>query len=185
MCLPLGHMALGATVYDCCAEEVSVFRHWRTMVFVALLANLPDIDMIFGLLLQGNGSIYHRGPTHSLVFVLLMSLIAANLWRILPQVPKIRFSVCFAIILSHLLADYFFSGGHVSFFWPLLPQYSHGYRGWGDVVFAALQVYQDFGVIMGCGAIVICRRLVGADLPLQWPFRKVPAVRNRQPRSRQ
>lgn len=185
MSLPLGHLALGVTAYDFCADRVSVFRHWRTMVFVAILANLPDIDMIFGLVLQGNGCAFHRGPTHSLAFVLLMSLVAANTWRILPQVPRIGFNVCFVIILSHLLADYFFSGGHVSFFWPLASQYSHGYRGWGDVLFAAMRVYQDLGVIMGCGAIVVCRRLVGADLAFQWPFRKVPAFKSRRPGYRQ
>jgi len=180
MSLPLGHLALGVTTYDCCADGVSVFRHWRTMIFVGILANLPDIDMIFGLLLQGNGSAFHRGPTHSIAFVLLMSLIAANLWRILPQVPRIGFNVCFLIILSHLLGDFVLSGGPVSFFWPLVTQYSNGYRSLGDVVFAALQVYQDFGVIMGCGAIVICRRLVGADLVLHWPFRKAPAFKVRK-----
>ena len=181
MSLPLGHLALGVTAYDCCADGVSVFRNWRTMVFVAILANLPDIDFIFGLVLQGNGSAFHRGPTHSIAFVLLMSLIAANAWRLLPQVPRIGFSICFVIILSHLFADYFISGGPVSFFWPLATSYSNnGYRGWGDVVLAAIRVYEDFGTIMGCGAIVICRRLVGADLVLLWPFRKAPAFKARK-----
>jgi membrane-bound metal-dependent hydrolase YbcI (DUF457 family) len=181
MSLPLGHLALGVTTYDCCADGVSVFRHWRTMIVVGILANLPDIDMIFGLVLEGNGSAFHRGPTHSVAFVLLMSIIAANLWRILPQVPRIGFNVCFLIILSHLLGDFVLSGGPVSFFWPLATQYSNGYRSWGDIVFAAIKVYQDFGVIMGCGAIVVCRRLVGADLVLHWPFRKAPALKSRKP----
>ena len=132
MSLPLGHLALGVTAYDCCADGVSVFRHWRTMVFVTILANLADIDMIIGLVLQGNGSVFHRGPTHSIAFVLLMSIIAANLWRILPQVPRIGFNVCFIIILTHLLGDFVFSGGNVSFFWPLAVKYSHGYRSLGQ-----------------------------------------------------
>jgi membrane-bound metal-dependent hydrolase YbcI (DUF457 family) len=185
MSLPLGHMALGVTAYDFCADGVSVFRHWRTAVFVAILANLPDVDVVVGLVLQGNGSAFHRGPAHSIAFALLMSLIAANVWRILPQAPRIGFNVCFVIILSHLLADYFFSGGHVSFFWPLAVQYSHGFKGLGDVFIAAIQVYQDLGVIMGCGAMVVCRRLVVGDLVFQWPFRKVPAFRGRRPGYRQ
>jgi len=152
------------------------------MVFVTILANLPDIDMVFGLVLQGNGSAFHRGPTHSIAFVLLMSLIAANLWRILPQVPRIGFNVCFIIILTHLLGDFVFSGGNVSFFWPVAVKYSQGYRSLGDVVSAAMQVYKDFGLIMGCGAIVVCRRLVGADLVMHWPFRKALAFKIRKQR---
>ena len=106
MSLPLGHLAIGMTAYDICSDSVSVFRHWRTAALVAALANLPDIDMIIGLILQGNGSAFHRGPTHSIVFALLMALLAANGWKIMPQLPKIGFPVCFIIILSHLLADF-------------------------------------------------------------------------------
>ena len=180
MSLPLGHLAIGITAYDFCSDSVSVFRHWRTTALVAVLANLPDIDMVIGLILQGNGGAFHRGPTHSIVFVLLMSLLAANGWKVMPQMPKIGFPVCFIIILSHLLADFFFSGGQVSFFWPLAVGYSDGYRDLGNVVYAALQVYKDFGIIMGCGTLVICRRLVGADLVFHPSLGKIPAVRSQK-----
>jgi len=180
MSLPLGHLAIGMTAYDFCSDNVSVFRHWRTAALVAVLANLPDIDMIFGLILQGNGSAFHRGPTHSIVFALLMSLLAANGWKLLPRLPKIGFSLCFIIVLSHLLADFFFSGGQVSFFWPLAVGYSDGYQNLGNVVYAALQVYEDLGIIMGCSTLVICRRLVGADLAFHLSFGKLPAIRSQK-----
>ena len=182
MSLPLGHLAIGMTAYDLCSDNVSVFRHWRTAALVAVLANLPDIDMIIGLILQGNGSAFHRGPTHSIIFALLMSLLAANGWKIMPRLPRIGFPVCFIIIMSHLLADFFFSGGgQVSFFWPLAVGYSDGYRDWGNVVYAALQVYKDFGIIMGCGTLVVCRRLVGADVALlHLAPGKLPAIRSRK-----
>jgi len=94
----------------------------------------------------------------------------------MPRLPRIGFSVCFVIILSHLLADFFFSGGQVSFIWPLGVEYSDGHRDLGNVVYAALQVYKDFGIIMGCGTLVVCRRLVGADLALHLSFSKLPVI---------
>jgi membrane-bound metal-dependent hydrolase YbcI (DUF457 family) len=166
------------TAYDLCSDNVSVFRHWRTAALVAVLANLPDIDMVIGLILQGNGSAFHRGPTHSIAFALLMGFLAANGWKIMPRLPKIGFPVCFILILSHLLADFFFSGGPVSFFWPLAVGYSDGYRDLGNVVHAALQVYKDFGIIMGCGTLVVCRRLVGTDVAFHRSLDKLPVIRS-------
>ena len=164
MSLPLGHLALGATVYDLCSSDrQSMFRNWRPALLVTILANLPDIDMIFGLILRDEGGAFHRGATHSILFALLAAFASANAWRMWPRLPRIGFFLGFAIILSHLLADYFLTSAPVSFLWPLNVYSVPAIGGWGQVVHVAVQVYHDLGLIMVCGAVILCRRLVAAD----------------------
>ena len=163
MSLPLGHLALGATLYDLCSDRESLFRNWRPALMVTILANLPDIDMIFGLILRNDGGAFHRGPTHSIVFALLAAVAGANAWRMWPRLPRIGFGLCVSIIGSHLLADCFLTSAPVSFFWPLNVHFSGSAGGWAAVAHAAVRVYQDLGLIMVCGAVVLCRRLVAAE----------------------
>ncbi len=62
MPLLLGHAAIGLTTHDMCCKNNLAFSWWKVVVFVVVLANLPDIDVVIGLLLQGNGCVFHRGP---------------------------------------------------------------------------------------------------------------------------
>jgi hypothetical protein len=50
MPLPLCHAAIGLTTYNLCSKSKSAFNDWKVVVFVAVLANLPDIDVVIGLL---------------------------------------------------------------------------------------------------------------------------------------
>ena len=160
MPLPLGHAAIGLTTHDVCSKNNTTFSQWKVVVFVAVLANLPDMDVVIGLIFQGNGSVFHRGPTHSLFFALFMGFLASIAWKFWSQVPKMSFGNCFLVILSHVLADFFFTSSRVSFFWPFEVNWAAGYSGWGDVMNSVfLQSFQDTGIIMGCGLIVILARL--------------------------
>ena len=178
MSLPLGHLALGATVYDLGSNRESIFRNWRPALLVTVLANLPDIDMVFGLLLRNDGGAFHRGPTHSLLFALLAAAAFSNAWRVLPRLPKIGFCLGFGIILSHLLADFCFTSAPVSFFWPLQTYSVRPIGDWRHVVHIAIQVYHDLGLIMACGTIVLCRRLVAVDYLNTAMLRTFGAIRN-------
>ena len=161
MPLPLGHTAIGLTVKDICFRDNSPTTRWTYFLFIAVLANLPDIDVLIGLLFQGNGNVYHRGPAHSVTFAFLMGLLASQAWKLLPQIPKMSFLACFGIILSHVGADFFLTSSPVSFFWPLEVNWSTGYSGWGDVIsLVFLGAFRDVGVIIVCGVIMILRRLV-------------------------
>ena len=160
MPLPLGHAAVGLTTYDVCSKNDSAFSRWKVFIFVVLLANLPDIDVVIGLLLQGNGCAFHRGPTHSLFFALFMGFVASVAWKFWSQVPKMGFRMCFLLILSHVLADFFFTSSQVSFFWPFEVNWATGYSGWIDVTNAVfLEAFHDAGIIMACGLIMILTRL--------------------------
>jgi len=161
MPLPLGHAAIGLAVQDVCFKDHSVTTRWTYVLFIAVLANLPDIDVLMGLLFQGNGNAYHRGPAHSVVFAFLLGFLASNAWKVWRQVPKMNFLACFTIILSHVGADLFLTSSDVSFFWPLEVHWDSGFKGWGDVIsLVFLGAFRDAGIIITCGVLMILKRLV-------------------------
>jgi hypothetical protein len=165
MSLPLGHMAVGLTAFDVTSGRISVFRDWRLAVFAILLANLPDIDILFGLLLTGNGAFFHRGPTHSLLFAGAAGLAAANCWRLRLNIPKVTFARSFLLVSSHVVADLLFTSTPVSLLWPYELYVSSGFHDWHQVIHSFLaNVLDDLDIIMACLAIVLCRRLVLAEL---------------------
>lgn len=145
MPLPLGHTAIGLATFetahksDSCSSRIALFG------YITLLANLPDIDILFGLLVSGNGSAFHRGPTHSLIFALLAGYLAAWFSRRWNRLPDLNYGVCALLIFSHVVADLLFTSAPVSILWPLETNWTIGYRGWGDVIQMALfQSIQDF-----------------------------------------
>ena len=162
MPLPLGHAVIGLTINDLYSRNNSAFNRWVQAFFVVILANLPDMDVLAGLFFHGNGNIFHRGPTHSLIFAVIMGYIASNAWRIWAKIPEMSFNACFLLILSHILADLFFTRSPVSFLWPLEVNWSMGYMGWGEVMGSVfLKAFQDGGIAMGCGVLIILNRLMG------------------------
>ena len=81
MPLPLGHAIIGLTTQNLYSQERSVFKPWKLTLFIILLANLPDIDVLLGLIFAGNGNAFHRGATHSLLFSLVMGYAFSHAWR--------------------------------------------------------------------------------------------------------
>ena len=63
MPFPLGHAAGGLAIYESYAKNGFNMRPWKALVFIVVLTNLPDIDVLIGLIFHGNGDIFHRGPT--------------------------------------------------------------------------------------------------------------------------
>ena len=68
MPLPLGHAAIGLATHKLIFRNGSVTNNMVLAVFVTVLANLPDIDVLIGLLLRGNGMAFHRGSAHSFLW---------------------------------------------------------------------------------------------------------------------
>ncbi len=160
MPLPLGHAVIGLTVHDVCSKNNSALSRWKVAVFVMFLAILPDIDVVVGLLVHGNGSAFHRGPTHSLFFALGMGFLASIAWRLWSHIPTMSFGTCFALVLSHVLADFLFTSSRVSLFWPFEVNWAIGHKGWVDVMnLVFLKAFRDTGIIMGCGMVVFLNRL--------------------------
>lgn len=161
MPLPLGHSAIGWALSETGRREEDTSSLPGRLLLVTLLANLPDLDVLLGLLLYGNGNALHRGPTHSLVFALLAGWAAAHLWRLGPRVPRVSFRMGFLLVFSHVAADLLFTSAPVSLFWPLAVHFSEGYSGWGTVVHAVVfRSLQDAGIAAAClGYLVLLRQV--------------------------
>jgi len=160
MPFPLGHTAIGLAAFETVQKSEIRTSRWSLFVWVMLLANLPDVDVIIGLLCQGNGNIFHRGPTHSLVFALASGLLASQAWRVDHRIPRLGVGVCFILVLSHLVSDLLLTSGPVSIFWPLEVHWSTGHNGWLNIFHLVIfQGLQDIGIVAGAGVYLCAVRL--------------------------
>ncbi len=161
MPLPMGHAAIGLASYELNTNNHSALTSLKIIIFITILANMPDFDVIVGLLIKWNGNAYHRGPTHSLLFALIMGFLASKAWRFSSRIPRMKFECCFLIIFSHIVADFFFTSSPVSFFWPFEVSWSSGYSGWGDVLTSVFfQGFQDVGIVIGSAVSIIIAGLI-------------------------
>lgn len=160
MPLPLAHSAIGLAAHALSGDNQSIQNPWKRLVFVIVLANLPDVDLLFGLIFYGNGCVFHRGPTHSLLFALMMGWLAAKAWRYWSNDGALGFLSCVLLILSHVFADAVFTISPVSFMWPLEVHWSPGYYGWLDVMESlCFETWSDLGLILGAGAVIVVSRV--------------------------
>ena len=161
MPLPIGHAAIGLAVYEFIGKQTMPKQaRWITAGAFALLANLPDIDMLIGLLVFGNGNHFHRGPTHSLLFALLAGFLISQSRRIAPVFQKLKFITCSSVVLSHVLADCALTDSPVSWFWPLQVHLSSGHsRFWDIVRMASSPGWADGGLVAGYMALAFLWRL--------------------------
>ena len=159
MSLPIGHATIGFTSYTLFCRNESSSGQWKAPLGILILSNLPDVDVVLGIVLQGNGNAFHRGPTHSLIFALISGFLASRFCELWSQLPKLSFRVCFMLILSHSLADAFFTSSPISFFWPFVVNWSGGYSGLRHVVNLVLfGNHEDMTIIFGCGFLILLLR---------------------------
>ncbi len=134
MPLPLGHAAIGLVV----AEITQAPRRGDSRLLfygaVCVLASLPDIDILLGLLTDGNGSLFHRGPTHSLLFALSAGWLISEMGRLWGKAPILACRTATLVVLSHVFADLVLTDGSVSLLWPLDVYWATGVCGWTDVI---------------------------------------------------
>jgi len=159
MPLPIGHATIGFTAYDLFCRNGSNSDRWKVLPGIVILSNLPDVDVVLGIIFQGNGSAFHRGPTHSLLFAFISGFLAFRVWKLWSPRSGVNFRVCFITILSHILADSVFTTSPVSFFWPLMVNWSGGHSGLRHVVNLVLfGNYQDVTIILGCAFLILLYR---------------------------
>ena len=172
MSLPIGHATIGFTAYSLlCGNRSSVGR-WKVPLGILILSNLPDVDVVLGIVLQGNGSAFHRGPTHSLIFTFIAGYIASRVWESWLQWPRLSFKVCFMLILCHILTDSIFTNSPISFFWPVVVNWSGGHSELRHVLNLVLfGNYQDTTIIIGCASLILLHRAIrecGAVILQKW-----------------
>lgn len=161
MSLPIGHAAIGFASYSLSNRNESPLGRWKVLIGVLVLSNLPDGDVILGILLQGNGSAFHRGPTHSLIFAIIGAILVSGICRLYSPLPKFSFRNCFLLILSHLFADAMFTSSPISFFWPIAVNWNEGYSGLGHVLNLVLFGNgEDAKIIVACAFLIPLRRIL-------------------------
>ena len=161
MPLPMGHAAIGLAFYEFSSNNNDALSRFKIFIFITILANLPDFDVIVGLLIKWNGNAFHRGPTHSMVFALIMGFIASRAWKFSSHIPRMNFGICSLIIFSHVLADFFFTSAPVSFLWPFKVNWCSGYSGWSDVLTSIFfQGFQDASIIIGSVISITLIRMI-------------------------
>ena len=172
MPLLLGHTAAGLAIHDIYFKGNSTASPWKNFAFIIVLTNLPDMDVLIGLILHGNGNFFHRGPTHSFLFAVVIALLASNVWRCWSRIPKLNFLFCFLLLISHVVADAVLTSSPVSFWWPLELNLSTGYSGWREVIQSVLfGAFRDLGIIVVSGIIILLNRLVR--------HKSIPLIRTR------
>ena len=159
MPLPIGHTAIAAAVYEYTGKG-SAFDSLKRLAFIALLANLPDLDMLIGLLVEWNAQAFHRGPTHSLVFAIAAGWFASWTAKRWLSMTGFGFRHGFILVFSHVAADALLTQSPVSFFWPLAVNWSVGVAGWADVIHSVMfESIQDIGIVAICMLAVMANRL--------------------------
>ena len=159
MPLPLGHATIGFAAHSLFSANGSGLGRWKALLGILILSNLPDVDVLLGIVCEGNGNVFHRGPTHSLVFALIAGFLVSRVLGLWFELPKFGFRICFLLILSHVVADSVFTSSPISFLWPTTVNWSGGYIGLRHVVNLVLfGNYQDAKIIIGCGFVILLRR---------------------------
>ena len=88
---------------------------------IVLMANLPDIDYIPGVLM-GQINAFHHWYTHTLGWIASVAAASWLLWRKTDRVGWSSFVVLFAALTSHLIADMYSGDGNPPYgimaLWP-------------------------------------------------------------------
>jgi len=94
---PVAHTAFGVWLGDITLNDLKL----KSLIFYALIASLPDFDLVFGYLFYGKqGLRYHQLFTHNIIFVIVITF----LFYILSRKTKTTIFVFLALI-SHLILD--------------------------------------------------------------------------------
>lgn len=124
---PLGHSLIGSAFYAGLNRQHRLLQDLPFFFFIILLSNLPDIDIIFGLL-AGQPEKYHPLYTHTLGFTILTGLVlwlTAKVFRL--KNPAGLALLGFSLVFLHVLTDTFSYDTRppvgVMLLWPLTDHY--------------------------------------------------------------
>jgi membrane-bound metal-dependent hydrolase YbcI (DUF457 family) len=107
---PVAHSFAGFWTFMLLAARLKVGlatacrRYLPQLVLLILLANLPDVDFLFGVGTGANANALHHGFTHSFAAALFVALAISYVWRIAGTFWR-SVTLCFLAYSSHLLID--------------------------------------------------------------------------------
>ncbi len=77
----VGHSLAGLSLYLIFERKLSLLKEWKEVLFFLILANLPDLDFLPGIV-SGDLNRYHHGASHSIGFCLLTGVITAGIYKL-------------------------------------------------------------------------------------------------------
>jgi membrane-bound metal-dependent hydrolase YbcI (DUF457 family) len=100
-------------------------RYLPQLALLILLANLADIDLLFGIGIGASAGALHHGFTHGFAAALCVALGLSCVWRIAGSYWRSA-ALCFLAYSSHLLIDFFTgtklgwnsTGSGIPLLWP-------------------------------------------------------------------
>ncbi|NJK37711.1 MAG: metal-dependent hydrolase [Oscillatoriales cyanobacterium RM2_1_1] len=128
---PVGHTIAGLCGFILAQPTGLKSQRWPLLLLLTLSANLPDIDIPWGLLIAGDPFIYHRQATHSIAAALLIGGLTYGLVTLLGTRLKTRGRKVgvwvMGLYLSHIILDMLVSDLYppagVQALWPLSQDY--------------------------------------------------------------
>lgn len=118
---------MGYALYDSIRKDDARFS-WRLLLLLMILANLPDIDFLPGLLVGNANQWHHHYYSHSLGAAIVVGVLAAFFYtKGTDRKFALYFGLLFGAYFSHLVLDYFTADTSEPFglpmFWPLTSEY--------------------------------------------------------------
>ena len=126
MASPIGHTLCGCIVYVA-STNIKYRINWKVLLGLLLIANLADIDYVFGFIV-GKPNFYHHQFTHSVGFSLILAAGVALYWKVKYLSNYLKtFFLIFTVYGSHVLVDYFSKDTSLPYgeqlFWPFSTKY--------------------------------------------------------------
>ena len=136
MCTPVGHTLLGGVLFFS-NRKASKRTSGLILGMVIILANLPDIDFLFGAI-KGNPNMYHHYWTHSIGFAIMAGVLLGFLWRGFKKRDYLTFGILgFFLVLTHVILDYFTKDTGYPYGVPLLWPIHEGH------LISPVSIFQD------------------------------------------
>ena len=106
-------------------------QHLPELVLLVAIANLADIDFLFGVGMEANANSLHHGFTHSLAAAVFVALAIGSVWRIAASFWRSAI-LYFSAYSSHLLIDlctgtklgWNDTASSIPLFWPWAKEFS-------------------------------------------------------------
>ena len=119
MASPVAHSLTGYLIYRLTAQPDDA-APWPPLWAYIAMANLPDVDIVFGLFHDAPFRYHHESIANSIGVTLVLTLLVWCGARLRANGLPWRRAVLFSALYgSHVLLDFFGAGRAVPIFWPL------------------------------------------------------------------
>ncbi len=137
MTSPVGHGIAGLAGALLVPADSTRARLCLVALFV-VSANAADFDFIPGILIN-DFNVFHRGPTHSIIFAFVWAALVWLVARRFSTRPVLLATLAGLFYGSHLLLDYFGSDTRAPFGIPLFWPFSDDYHVHGSAFFGGIR----------------------------------------------